>query len=674
MSEHLHTHVDEHGNVIEHCHDHHHDVNDITDYNEAVNAYRKTFPNKQRVIDETPDPAVRAMLLRMEQLGIDNAFDRFDKQQPQCNFGLAGICCRICHMGPCRITKKSPRGVCGADADLIVARNLLRAVAAGTAQHGMHAREVILSLKWAAEGKLPLPILGEEKMLATAAAWGIPTEGRTVNEVAIDFANVMLADLSRPEATEEYQTIKYGAPPERQKVWKDLDIMPISTYHEVFESMHNSGEATDGDWQNIMKQFLRTGLTFVFGTVVDTNIATDSLFGVGQRRKTMVNIGALKKNSVNIAVHGHMPTLVSEIVRLGQSEEYIEKAKAVGADGIQFYGICCTGLSAMYRYNNVIPLCNPPGAELVLSTGALDLWVADVQDIYPSIMNAANCFKTTVVTTEDSTKLPGAEHIAYDHTHSNIGETSEIARKIVDRAIESYQARKGIPKFIPPYEVEAELGFSVESVTKDLGGSFQPLADALKSGQIRGIVNLVGCTNPKTVYERCIVDVADILLKNDILILTNGCASFPLLKLGFCNMDAVEAKCGEGLRAFCKQYNVPPVWHVGECVDNTRSTGILVGACSLLGKKLCEMPYAQSSPEWANEKGVGAALAFRLLGLNSYHCVEPQTFGSEKVTRFLKEDTGKMGLGVMIVNTDPQILGNRIVSDFEAKRKELGWD
>ena len=674
MSEHTHTLIDDHGNVIEQVHDHHHDVNDITDYNDAVNAYRKTFPNKQRVIDETPDPAVKEMLLRMEQLGIDNSFDRFDKQQPQCNFGLAGICCRICHMGPCRITKKSPRGVCGADADLIVARNLLRAVAAGTAQHGMHAREVILSLKWAAEGKLPLSIVGKEKMIATAEAWGIPTEGRTVNEIAIDFANVLLADLSRPEATEEYQTIKYGAPPERQQVWKDLGIMPISTYHEVFESMHNSGEATDGDWRNIMKQFLRTGLTFVFGTVVDTNLATDSLFGVGERRKSMVNIGALKKNSVNIAVHGHMPTLVSEIVRLGQSEEYVEKAKAVGADGIQFYGICCTGLSAMYRCNNVIPLCNPPGAELVLSTGALDLWVADVQDIYPSIMNAANCFKTTVITTEDSTKLPGAEHIAYDHTHSNIGETTEIARKIVERAIESYQARKGMPKFIPPYEVEAELGFSVESVTKDLGGSFQPLADALKSGQIRGIINLVGCTNPKTVYERCIVDVADILLKNDILILTNGCASFPLLKLGYCNMEAVETRCGEGLKAFCKQYNVPPVWHVGECVDNTRSTGILVGAASLLGKNLYEMPYAQSSPEWANEKGVGAALAFRLLGLNSYHCVEPQTFGSENVTRFLKEETGEMGLGVMVVNTDPKELGARIVSDLVAKRKALSWD
>ncbi len=463
MSECTHTHDHQ-----DHHH-HHHDPNDVTDYVAAVSAYRKTFPTKQDVLEKTPDPAVREMLLRMEQLGLDTSFDRFDKQQPQCNFGLAGVCCRICHMGPCRITKKSPRGVCGADADLIVARHMLRAVAGGTAQHGMHAREVILSLKWAAEGKLKLPILGAEKLKATAESFGLGTEGRTLEEVAADFADVLLADLSRAEA-DEYKTIKYCAPPERQKVWKELGILPISTYHEVFEAMHNSGEATDGDWRNIMQQFLRTGLAFVFGTVVGTNLATDSLFGVGERRKTMVNIGALKKGYVNIAVHGHMPTLVSEIVRLGQSEEFTELARSRGARGIQFYGVCCTGLSAMYRYNNVIPLCNPPGAELVLGTGALDLWVADVQDIYPAIMDVAKCFKTTVVTTNDSTRLPGAEHIAYDHEHSNIGETTEIARKIVLRAIESFEARQGIPVFIPPYEVEAELGFSVESVTRDLGG------------------------------------------------------------------------------------------------------------------------------------------------------------------------------------------------------------
>lgn len=665
------SHVDENGNITEHHH-HHHNPNDVTDYITAVNEYRKTFPSKQDVIEKTPDPAVKEMLLRMEQLEIDNSFDRFDKQQPQCNFGLAGVCCRICHMGPCRITKKSPRGICGADADLIVARNMLRAVAAGTAQHGMHAREVILSLKWAAEGKLPLPILGEEKLIETAKSFGLETDGKTINEIAIEFSNILLEDLSRP-AADEYKTIKHVAPAERQEVWKELDILPISTYHEVFESLHNSGEACDGDWRNIMQQFLRTGLAFVFGTVVSTNLATDSLFGIGQRRKCMVNIGAIKKGYVNIAVHGHMPTLVSEIVRLGQNEQMIELAKSKGAKGIQFYGICCTGLSAMYRYGNVIPLCNPPGAELVIATGALDLWVADVQDIYPAIMDVANCFKTTVVTTEDSTRLPGSEHIAYDHTHSNIGETTKIARKIILRGIESYEVRKGIPVFIPPYEVEAELGFSVESVSKDLG-SFEPLAEAIKSDQIKGIVNMAGCTNPKTIYERCIVDVTDILLKNNILILTNGCASFPLLKLGYCNMEAVETKCGDGLKAFLKKYNMPPVWHVGECIDNIRSTGIFSNVACLCSCALKDMPFALSSPEWGNEKGVGAALAYRLLGLNSYHCVEPQTFGSEKVTKFLKEDTKELLGSVMIVNTDPIALGNQIVTDFDKKRKKLGWN
>lgn len=145
---------------------------------QAVAAYRKTFPSKQDVIDNTPDPAVKEMILRAEQLGINTVFDRFDAQQPQCSFGLSGSCCRICTMGPCRITPKSPRGVCGADVDLIVSRQLLRGAAAGAAQHGMHAREVILSLKWAAEGKLDVPIVGEYKIRTMAEAFGIKTKNR----------------------------------------------------------------------------------------------------------------------------------------------------------------------------------------------------------------------------------------------------------------------------------------------------------------------------------------------------------------------------------------------------------------------------------------------------------------------------------------------------------------
>lgn len=642
----------------------------IRDYMNAVAEYKKTFPSKQDVINQTPDPAVREMLLRAEQLGIDTTFDRFDKQKPQCNFGLAGVCCKICNMGPCRITAKSPRGVCGADADLIVARNLLRAAAAGAAQHGMHAREVILSLKWAAEGKLDIPIMGEQKIRATAEAFGIPTRHRTTKKIAIDLADALLADMSRTEPN-EYKTIKACAPPERQETWKSLDILPISAYHEVFEAYHKTGCAIDGDWKSIMQQFLRCGLAFTFSGVVGANIATDSLFGVGDRVTSKVNIGALKKGYVNIAVHGHLPTLVSQIVKTGQEEKFIELAKSKGAKGIRFYGICCSGLAAMYRYGGVIPLSNAVSAELVLGTGALDLWVADVQDVFPSIMEVAKCFKTTVVTTSDSARLPGAERYEYDHHHSNISETKALAEKIVTRAIESFEQRKGIPVYIPPYEVEAEVGFSVEYVHKRFGG-MKPLADALKSGKILGIVNMVGCNNPKVLYEKTIVDVADVLLKNNVLILSNGCASFPLMKLGYCNISALD-KTGESLREFLTP-DLPPVWHVGECIDNTRSSGIFAGIANVLGKNLYEMPFAFTSPEWGNEKGIDAALGFRLMGINSYHCVEAQIYGSQNVIEFLKDGTRELLGSVMHVDTDPVALGNKIVEDIKAKRKALGWE
>ena len=661
-----HTHVDAEGNTYTHTHD----GDFAEDYMKAVAAYRKTFPSKQDVLEQTPDPAVREMMLRMEQIGMDTAFDRFDQQQPQCTFGLSGTCCRVCNMGPCKITPKSPKGVCGADADLIAARNLLRGAAAGAAQHGMHAREVILMLKWAAEGKLDLPIIGEYEVRQMAEAHGIPTKMRQLKNIAKDLTDVLLADLSRTEP-EAYRTIQACAPAERQKTWKEMDILPISAYHEVFEAYHKSGCATDGDFDSIMKQFLRCGLAFTFSGVVSTSIATDALLGVGDRVTSKVNIGALKKGYVNIAVHGHLPVLVKEIVKTGQSEKFIRLAKEKGAKGIRFYGICCSGLSAMYRYEGVIPLSNAVTAELVLGTGALDLWVADVQEVYPSIMDVARCFKTTVVTTSDSARLPGAEHIGFDHHHSNVQEIHTIAEKIVTRAIESFDARKGMPVFIPQYEVEAEVGFSVEYIHKRYGG-FAPIADAIRKGQILGVVNMVGCNNPKIMYEKAVLDVCDVLLKNNVLIITNGCASFPLMKMGYCQTsEFAYSKCGDGLREFLSP-DMPPVWHVGECIDNARSSGIFAGIAGEFKKNLYEMPFAFSSPEWSNEKGIDAALGFRLMGITSYHCVEAPIHGAPKLIKFLKEDTKETLHSSMVVDADPVALGEKIVADMKKKRETLG--
>ncbi|QGU96129.1 anaerobic carbon-monoxide dehydrogenase catalytic subunit [Clostridium bovifaecis] len=663
-----HEHGHHHHEHDHHHHDHHH--GGVNDYLQAVAEYRKTFPSKQEVLDKTPDPAVKELLLRMEQIGCDTAFDRFDQQQPQCSFGLAGVCCRLCYMGPCKITKKSPKGVCGADADLIVARNLLRSLAGGVAAHGSHAREVLVALKNAAEGKLDVPILGEDKVIKTAAQFGLDVEGKTINELASKLADILLEDLSRT-VPGEFKTIEVSAPPERKKVWKDMDILPISAYHEVFEALHRTGTGTDGDWKNVMQQFFRCGLAFVFSGVVGSAIATDSLFGIGGRRTSKVNVGALKKGYVNIAVHGHLPVLVSEIVKVGQSEEFIKFAKEHGAKGIQFYGICCSGLSAMYRYDGVIPLSNAIGAELVLGTGALDLWVADVEDVYPGIMDVARCHKTTIVTTSDSARLPGAEHYAYDHHHSNIGETRNIARKIVTRAIESYADRREIPVFIPPYEVDAEVGFSVEYIQNRFG-SMKPILKALKSGKILGIVNLVGCNNPRVIYEKATVDVTETLLKNNVLVFTNGCASFPLLKLGFCNTDALQ-KTGEGLRSFLEP-DLPPVWHMGECIDNARASGAFGAIAKEAGQAIKDMPFAFSSPEWSNEKGIGAALGFRLNGINSYHCVHAPVQGSDNVMNFLYKGTKETLGSTMNVDVDPISLANKIIADLKEKRKALGWE
>ena len=688
---HEHNHEHRHGHGVDHIHshrnligfdehgiptitlksDHEEDGDDkafIRDYMNAVSEYRKTFPSKDEVLENTPDPAVREMILRQNQLGFDTTFDRFDKQQPQCGFGMAGICCKICNMGPCKITSKSPKGICGADADLIVARNLLRSAAAGVAQHGMHGREVILSLKWAAEGKLDLPILGQQKIKDTAKAFGIKTERRSIKKIASELADVLLEDMSRT-VPGEYKIIEALGSEERKKVWKELDILPISAYHEVFESYHKTGVGTDGDWKSIMQQFLRCGLAFTYSGVVSTSIATDGLFGVGDRVTSKVNIGALKKCYVNIAVHGHLPTLVSEIVRVGQEEKFINLAKQAGAKGIRFYGICCSGLSSMYRYAGVIPLSNAVSAELVLGTGALDLWIADVQDVFPSIMEVAKCFRTTVVTTSESARLPGAERFEYDHHHSNIGETRALAERIVLRGIESFKDRQGIPVYIPPYEVDAEVGFSPEYVHKHYG-SMKPLYEAIKEGKILGIVNIVGCNNPKVVYEKCVIDVAKALLRNNILILTNGCASFPLMKMGYCNISGQE-HAGESLNEFLG--DLPPVWHVGECIDNTKSSGIFAGIAGEAGKPLYEMPFAFSSPEWSNEKGIDAALGFRLMGINSYHCVEAQIHGSKNVIEFLKEGTKDLLGSVMVVNPNPDALGEKIVADIIEKRKALGW-
>lgn len=632
----------------------------------------ETFPTKKDVIENTPDPAVRQMLNFMQEKGFETTFDRFDKQKPHCSFGLAGICCKNCNMGPCRITEKAQKGTCGADSDLIVSRNFLRAVAAGVAAHGARGREVMLALKAAADGKINIPIYGEDKIIKVAKSLNLFSESKTIPLMAGEIADVLLDDLSRT-IPGPHKTLNTFAPPERIETWKKLGIIPISAYHEVFESLHRTGTGTDGSWESIMLQVLRTGLAFAWTSVLGSSIAMDCLYGPPVRGKIETNLGVLKDNYVNIALHGHSPVIVSSIVDAARKSVFIEKAIAEGAKGIRLYGICCSGLSAMYRKGGVYPLSNAIGAELVIATGALDLWVADMQDVFPSVASLADCFNTPIITTSDSGHLPGAEHIGFDHHHSNLEKVTAFGEQIVSRGIDSFVRREGRKTFIPDFSIDAETGFSAENTISAFGGP-DKLLGLIKNGSIKGIVNLVGCNNPKVIYEKAVLTVADKLLSQNVLLLTNGCASFPLLKMGYCSSDGNGI--GENLRKVLKQHaqGIPPVLHMGECLDNSRASAFFRIIADTAAKPIKAMPFAFSSPEWSNEKGIGAALSFRLMGINSYHCVDAPVQGSEKVETFLKEGTRELLGSVMVVIKEPGKLAEKILEDISIKRKDLGYN
>jgi len=629
-------------------------------------------PSKKEVIAKTPDPAVRSMLSHLEGKGIETCFDRHDAQGKRCVFGNSGLCCKNCHMGPCRITPKSPRGVCGAGGDLIVARNMLRWVAAGVAAHGARGREVMLALKAAANGQVDLPLLGEGKIRAVAKALKIYADNKPLNVLAGEIADILLEDLSR-SVPGPHRTLHALAPKERIDRWAELGILPVSAYHEVFEALHRTTTGTDGSWENIMTQFLRCGLAFAWTSVMGSAIAMDCLYGPPHRSEVETNLGSLKDGYVNIALHGHAPALVRTIVEAGREKSLLGLAEEAGAKGIRFYGICCSGLSAMYRMGGVQPLANAMGAELALGTGALDLWVVDMQDVFPSIMDVANCFKTQVITTSDSCRLPGALHIGLERDLSNLNALQSLGSNIVENGIRSFAARQGIERFVPEETAKAEIGFSIENVFAQFEGA-QGLLAPLKDGRIRGIVNLVGCNNPKVLYEDAVVKVADELISKSFLVVTNGCASFPLLKLGYCS-NAALSRAGEGLKGVLSSFAkpLPPVWHMGECLDNARASGLFRALADAASENLPRMPFAFASPEWSNEKGVGAALGFRLMGLDSYHCVRPPVEGSEKVSEFIYNGTfAKLG-SKMVVEENPSKLAKRIVSDIEERRTSLGW-
>lgn len=608
----------------------------------------------------------RDMIDRAREERVTTVWDRLRAQQPQCGYCSLGVSCTICSMGPCRIDpfgEGPQRGVCGADADIIVARNLGRAIAGGASAHSDHGRDILEVFAATAEEETTgYEIRDETKLHALAEELGVVTEDRSPRDIARDVADAMMEDYGTRKAA---IGMLDRVPEVRRELWEQLGITPRGIDRENVEMLHRTHMGVDNDYTNILLHGLRVSLSDGWGGSLIATELSDVLFGTPQPVMTKVNLGVLDEEQVNIALHGHNPVLSDVIVQAAQDEELVALAREKGAAGINLVGLCCTGNELQMRRG--IPMAgNHLMQELVIMTGALEAMVVDYQCIMPSVTDIAKCFHTQVISTADKARFPGATHISFDPERG-----IDIGREIVRRGIMAYEHRNPDRVRLTAEPVEMMAGFSVEAILGALGGTPQPLVDAIVAGKIRGAVGVVGCNNPKVKQDYGHVTLTRRLIENDILVLVTGCSAVANGKAGQMVPEAAEM-AGDGLREVCQALGIPPVLHLGSCVDNTRILVLAAALANHLGVDVSQLPLAGAAPEWYSEKAISIGAYVVASGISTVLGVQPPIFGSMNVVKLLADDLDDVVGARFAVEPDPERAAVWIRKHIEAKREELG--
>ncbi len=618
--------------------------------------------SRERSIDKSATPLIEKAL----EEKIETAWDRLEKQIPQCGYGQLGICCSLCALGPCRVNPfggEPKKGVCGTDKDTMVARNLLQMLAAGAAAHSDHGREVLeVALKTALGDAQGYTVKDKEKLKELAREYGIETSGKSDLEVLKELSTAML---------EEFGTLKGKiklsdrAPEKRKEVWKNLGVVPRSVDREIVEAMHRVHMGVDNDYINILTHAIRTSLSDGWGGSMMATEMSDILFGTPDVRTSLVNLANLSEEKVNIVIHGHNPVLSEMIILASESDEMVSLAKEKGAKGINVVGMCCTGNEVLMRHG--IPIVGTMlNQELCIITGAVEAMVVDYQCIFPAVIDVASCFHTKIITTSEKAKFRGAVHVEFHPERA-----MDLAREIVKTAVENFPNRKPERVFIPDDPVECTVGFSVEAIKKSLGNSFEPLIEAIKEGKIRGAVGIVGCNNPKIKQDYGHVTLAKKLIEKDILVVLTGCAAIACGKAGLLKKEASEM-AGKGLSSVCKAIGIPPALHMGSCVDCSRILVLLAEIAKSLGVDISDLPVAGAAPEWYSQKAVSIGTYFVASGVFTVLGVPPRIFGSKNVTELLGEKLENIVGAKFAIEPDPEKAAEIIAEHIEKKRKALG--
>jgi len=608
----------------------------------------------------------QAMLEVARKNGIETVWDRLEKQQPQCGYCNLGTSCRICAMGPCRVDPFGDgpqKGVCGADADIIVARNLARMIVGGASAHSDHGRDILETLHIVGEGETDVySVTDSEKLKKLAVEYGIPTDGKSDQELAKDLTWEMMEDYGMRR---DKLPLGKRAPQARQDLWDKVGVYPRGIDRENVEMMHRTHMGVDNDWVNILLHAVRTSLSDGWGGSMVATDLSDTLFGTPMPKMSQINLGTLKADHVNIILHGHNPMLSEVIVVAAQDPELLNLAKSKGAEGVNLAGVCCTGNEVLMRKG--IPMAgNHLMQELVIMTGAVEAMIVDYQCIMPAVTETAKCFHTKVISTFDKAKFPGAEHISFDP-----GRALEIGKQIVRTAIENFDNRVQDRVYIPVEPVRMMTGFSVEAILGALGGTPQPLIDAIVNGQIRGAAGIVGCNNPKIKQDLGHTELTKRLIENDILVVVTGCTSVADGKAGLMVPEAADL-AGPGLSAVCKALGIPPVLHLGSCVDNTRILVLAAALANTLGVDISALPLAGSAPEWYSEKAVSIGSYVVGSGIFTVLGIAPPVFGSPNIVKLLTEGLEDVFGATFAVEPDPNRAAVLIRRHIEKKRAGLG--
>ncbi len=602
------------------------------------------------VRDRSIDPASQDMLDHCQRSGLETAWDRFEKQQPQCGFGELGLCCRNCNMGPCRIDpfgEGASRGTCGATADIIVARNLIRMIAAGAAAHSDHGRGVAHTFKLMSEGKAPSYQVMDQAKLE-----------RLMKEYNVD-SQIALADAIMAEFGKQDGPIQFSrrAPQKRVELWQKLGIDPRGIDREIVEIMHRTHIGVDNDYVHLILQGLRASLADGWGGSMIATELQDVMFGTPTPTFSEANLGVLEPNKVNIIVHGHEPLLSEMIVAAAADPELVDLAKKQGAVGINVAGMCCTGNEILMRHG--IPVAgNFLQQELAVATGAVEAMVVDIQCIMPALGALSGCFHTKFISTSPKAKFPGATHMEF-HEETAM----QTAKAIVEAAVMNYANRNPAKVHIPNIKTKCMIGFSVEAIVSALGGSLDPLLGAIKSGAIRGLGAVVGCNNPKIVHDYGHVNMVKELIRKDVLVVTTGCNALACAKAGLLLPEAADM-AGEGLKGVCKALGIPPVLHMGSCVDISR---ILVAAAAIanaLGVDISDLRMSEKAVSIGTYV-VGSGV-FTVLG------TVPPVLGSSAVASLLTSGANDVLGAAFAVECDPLKAASLMVDHIESQRKKLG--